>query len=145
MKVKLTDLLEGVYLQKDWNRVFINTGTGELVAVLKKYLDSDEVPSPESVTDTIEREQIYSALRVRESIDYLPIPVITEDEGKSILVSFVAALIGKNPDPSLSNAGLMEIIAQEGKLNNWYSFHLAQIKNIIYKWAFENKIEVKNL
>lgn len=145
MTVKLTDLLEGVYLQKDWNKVFINTKTGQIVTVLKKYFDADSEIDPDSISDRIERAQALTAKRVKDSDNFVQIPDITGDEQKQILIGFITELTGSKPDPQLSIDELKKIISSEAKTDLWYTYHLSRIKEKVMNWAFDNKIEVKNL
>jgi|GEM_PF-4084042 len=143
MYVNLSSLLEGFFLQKNWNKSFLNQSSGEVITVALRSLEIAKKSNIEDLQDRLEKSEAIVARQILESEIFIPLPEITDSIYKNMLIEFVSGLKKNEALTVLSITELEKIIRESGKNTIWYSYHLSRIKKMITDWAFDNHIKIK--
>lgn len=143
MYVNLSSLLEGVFLQKNWNKSFLNQSSGEVITVALRSLELAKKNNIEDLQDRLEKSEAIVARQILESEIFIPLPEITDTVYKNMLIEFVSGLKKNEALTPLSITEIEKIIKESGKNIIWYSYHLSRVKRMIMDWAFDNHIKIK--
>jgi len=148
LKVKESDLMEGIEFQSDDMQVYLNTKTGEVVYVTEEdsmAVDNDIEEYPEW-----QRESIEVAEEVMYEDYFEPLSSKDEINEYQMMEVFSLSMADKNIRESLLRAisgrgafrRFKDEIFKYGVREEWFTYKEERLKNIIVKWCEHLDLEL---
>ena len=150
IRVKLSDVIEGLEFQSDESSSYINKNTGELVLVGDEEMSAAEDDEPLDDFPDWQQDTIKAAKEiVAETGDYILLPSKFDIHEYSIMERFCLSV----NDSEMSNT-LYSLIKGRGAFGrfkdaihqydiaeDWYNYRNNAIKEIAIEWCKENNID----
>jgi hypothetical protein len=153
IKVYLEDLIEGIEMQGELIKAFLNKETGKVVSVTEEdfyYVEmEDEMEGEMNSEADWQQEQIEIARKIRETDDYIQLPDEDEIDEYQIMKNFCLSLsdnkIRDEMLQSIQGSGAFERfkgnIRRFGITEEWYAYRDTAIKEITIEWCEVNDVE----
>lgn len=150
IRIKLSEIIEGMESQSDENSSYLDKGTGEFVVISDYDLRTAE--DNESLEDYPEWEQEQIAIArdiINETGRYLELPTKFDINEYEIMEKFCHSLEDTNLRELLYNKikgggafrRFKDAIYQNGIEDDWFAFRNEAFKEIAIEWCRENDIE----
>lgn len=143
MEVSLTSLLEGIFMQRDWNKAYINSKTAEIIILTDKHLELAKTTELDQIPDNFDKSGYVLAKTVMNSDFFIRLPVIDDKEESVLMHKFLEEFLPDEEYSDLDKPKFDFLIKSKGLTNKWYSFHVIAIKNIAAEWANIHNIRLK--
>jgi uncharacterized protein UPF0158 len=146
LRVKLSDIVEGLEFQSDERSSFLNLTTGEVVSITDEELRAAE--NDASLEDFPEWQ--HDAIRIAKDIvateHYLPLPDRFEIHEYSIMERFCLSVDDEDMRDDLCDAirgrgafrRFKDRIQAYGMAEAWYRYHDAALREIAMAWCEEH-------
>jgi len=153
VRVKLSDIIEGMESQSDESSSFLNKKTGEVILMTDYAMRAAEDNEPLEDVPDWERELVVIAREIiAETGDYIQLPTKYDIDEYSIMESFCMSLdrqeIGDILYDSISGSGAFrrfkDAVYKYGVEDKWFSYRDNAIKGIAIEWCRENNIEFED-
>ncbi|OHB80282.1 MAG: hypothetical protein A2Z25_07015 [Planctomycetes bacterium RBG_16_55_9] len=150
IRVKLTDIVDGIECQSDENSSFLNKQTGEVILISDYEMRAAEESDPIEDFPDWEQDQVRIAREIlAETGDYIPLPTKFEIDEYRTMERFCLSL----DDPKMSD--LMYSLIQGGGAfrrfkdaireyniaDEWHRYRDNALKEVAIEWCRENDIE----
>ena len=150
IRVKLTDVIDGLESQSDESSSFLNRQTGEVVLISDEEMQAAEEDDP--IEDFPEWQQGLVRIAreiVAETGDYIPLPTKFDINEYNIMERFCLSL--DDPETSDVMYGLIkgsgafrrfkDAIYEYGISDDWHNYRNNALREIAIEWCQENGIE----
>ena len=150
VRVKLSDIIEGLESQSDESASFLNKKTGEVVLMTDYAMRAAEENEPFKDVPDWEKELVSIAREIlAETGQYLQLPTRYDIDEYSIMESFCTSLdrqeIGDILYDLISGSGAFrrfkDAVYKYGVEDEWYAYRDNTIKEIAIEWCRQNNIE----
>jgi len=150
VRVKLSEIIDGIESQSDEYNSYLNKRTGEVVLVSDYEMRAAEEEEPIEDFPEWEQDQVRLAREIiAETGDYIPLPTKFDVDEYRMMESFCLSLA----DPKVRDA-LCDLIRGAGAFRRfkdavfhygvekqWRVYHDNALKEIAIDWCRENNIE----
>jgi hypothetical protein len=153
IRIKLTDVIDGMESQSDESSSLLNKETGEVVLIADEEMRAAEDDDPIEDFPDWQQDQVRVAKEIiAETGDYIPLPTKFDINEYSIMERFCVSL----DDPEMSDVlyGLIKGSGAFGRFKNaiheydiaddWYKYRNDALKEIAIEWCQENDIEFED-
>lgn len=153
VRVKLSDIIEGLEFQSDESSSFLNKSTGEVVLMTDYAMRAAEENEPLEDVPDWERELVATAREIlAETGQYLQLPTKYDLDEYSIMESFCTSLdrkeIGDILYDLISGSGAFrrfkDAVYKYGVEDEWYKYRDNAIKEFAIEWCRQNNIEFED-
>jgi hypothetical protein len=143
LRVKLSDLIEGLEFQADESFSYLNTATGEVVSVTTEEFRAAEHDEPLEDFPDWQHDAIRTAKDIVETDHYLPLPDRFEIHEYSIMERFCLSVEDEDIRDDLCNAirgrgafrYFKDRIHAYGIAEEWYRYRDAALREIAIGWC----------
>src|SRR5215475_5455806 len=143
LRVKLSDLIEGMDFQSDERSSFLNLTTGEVVAITDEELRAAENDEPLEDFPDWQHDAIRIAKDTMETNHYLPLPDRFEIHEYSIMERFCLSVDDEDMRDDLCDAirgrgafrRFKDRIQLYGLAEEWYRYRDAALREIAMAWC----------
>ena len=104
LRVKLSDIIDGLEFQSDESFSYLNTATGEVVSVTTEELRAAEEDEPLEDFPAWQHEAIRIAREILETEHYLPLPTTFDIHEYSIMERFCLSVDDEDMRDDLCDA-----------------------------------------
>jgi len=152
MRVKLSEIIEGIEFDSDERSSYLNKITGEVVMITDEEIHAAEEGDsldnyPEWQRDDIEKAEDILADETSEN--YIPLPSKFDVHEYNIMERFCFTVSAKNISEALYRAikgkgafsRFKDAVHRYEIVDDWYKFRDDYIKQIARDWCKENGIE----
>jgi hypothetical protein len=148
LRVKLSDLIEGMDFQSDEQSSFLNLTTGEVVSITDEELRAAENDEPLEDFPEWQHDAIRIAGEIRETDHYLPLPDRFEIHEYRIMERFCLSVDDDDLRDDLSGAirgrgafrRFKDRVQAYGIAEEWYRYRDAALREIAMAWCEEHGI-----
>lgn len=150
VRVKLSDIIEGMEFQSDESSSYLNTRTGEVVLISDYDMRAAENNEPIEDFPDWEKDQILVAREIMaETGDYINLPSKYDIDEYRIMEDFCWSLEdirkgeflhGLIGGPGTSRR-FKDALYKYGIEEDWYKYRSDALKEIAVEWCRENDIE----
>jgi hypothetical protein len=148
LRVKLSDLIEGMDFQSDECSSFLNLTTGEVVSVTDEELRAAENDAPLEDFPEWQHDAIRIAGEIRETDHYLPLPDRFEINEYQIMERFCLSTDDEDMRVDLCDAirgrgafrRFKDRMQLYGMAEEWYQYRDAALREIAVAWCEEHGI-----
>jgi hypothetical protein len=148
LRVKLSDIIEGLEFQSDECFSYLNTATGEVVSVTTEELRAAEEEAPLEDFPAWQHDVIRIAGEIIETDHYLPLPDRFEIHEYSIMERFCLSVDDEDMRDDLCNAirgrgafrYFKDRIHAHRIAEEWYRYRDAALREIAVAWCEEHGI-----
>ena len=148
LRVKLSDIVEGLEFQADEQSSFLDLITGEVVSVTDEELRAAENDEPLDDFPEWQHDAIRIAKDIVETDHYLPLPDRFEIHEYSIMERFCLSMEDEDIRDDLCNAirgrgafrYFKDRIHAYGIAEEWYRYRDAALREIAIAWCEEHGI-----
>jgi hypothetical protein len=150
VRVKLSEIIDGLEFQSDESASFLNKKTGEVVLMTDYAMQAAEDDEPLEDVPDWERDLVAVAREIiADTGDYIQLPTKYDIDEYSIMENFCMSLekqeIGDILYDLISGSGAFrrfkDAIYKYGVENEWYKYRDNAIKEIAIDWCRQNNIE----
>lgn len=150
VRVKLSDIIEGLEFQSDESSSFLNKSTGEVILMTDYAMRAAEENEPLEDVPDWERELVATAREIlAETGQYIQLPTKYDLDEYSIMESFCTSLdkkeIGDILYDLISGSGAFrrfkDAVYKYGVEDEWYKYRDNAIKEFAIEWCRQNNIE----
>src|SRR5215475_9712384 len=143
LRVKLSDLIEGMDFQSDEYFSYLNTTTGEVVSVTTEELRAAEEDAPLEDFPAWQHDAIRIAEEIVETDHYLPLPDRFEINEYQIMERFCLAVDDEDMRDELCDAirgrgafrRFKDRMQLYGMAEEWYRYRDAALREIAMEWC----------
>jgi hypothetical protein len=143
LRVKLSDIIEGMDLQSDARSVFLNLTTGDVVSVTDEELRAAEHDEPLEDFPEWQHDAIRMAGEIVATDHYLPLPDRFEMNEYCIMERFCLSIEDDDMQEDLCGAirgrgafrRFKERVHAYGIAEEWYQYRDAALKEIDIAWC----------
>lgn len=148
--IKITTIVDGLEIQFDDSRSFLNINSGEIVSVNTEELRAAEDDDPFNHLSDWEQENRKMAIDIVENFEgYIEIPTKHEVNEYETMEDFSLSVSDRNIQIKLLGAikgkgafrRFKDEIINLGIEGNWYSFREERFKEIARDWCKDNNID----
>lgn len=150
MRVKISDIIDGIESQSDECSSYLNTKTGEVVLISDYEMRAAEEDDPIEDFPDWEQDQVRMAREIiAEAGDYIGLPTKFDVDEYHIMERFCLSL----SDPKMSDT-LCDLISGSGAFRRfkdavfhygiekqWHAYRDSALKEVAIEWCRENNIE----
>ena len=148
LRVKLSDLIEGMDFQSDEQSSFLNLTTGEVVSITDEELRAAENDEPLEDFPDRQHDAICIAKDIMETDSYLPLPDRCEINEYRMMERFCLSVDDEDIRDDLCNAirgrgafrYFKDRIHAYGIAEEWYRYRDAALREIAVAWCEEHGI-----
>ena len=148
LRVKLSDLIEGLEFQSDERPSFLNLTTGEVVAITDEELRAAEENAPLEGFPEWQHDAIRIARDIVETDHYLPLPDRFEINEYSIMERFCLSVDYDDLRDDLCDAirgrgafrRFKDRVQVYGMAEDWYRYRDEALREIAIAWCEEHDI-----
>jgi hypothetical protein len=148
LRVKLSDIVEGLEFQSDERSSFLNLTTGEVVSITDEELRAAEADTPLEAFPTWQHDAIRLARDVVETDHYLPLPTKFDIHAYSIMERFCLSVNDDDLRDDLCGAirgrgafrRFKDRVQAYGITEEWYRYRDAALREIAITWCEEHGI-----
>jgi len=148
LRVKLSDLIEGMDFQSDERFSYLNTITGEVVSITDEELRAAENDEPLEDFPDWQHDVIRMAKDIVETDHYLPLPDRFEIHEYSIMERFCLSVDDEDMRDDLCDAirgrgafrRFKDRMQLYGMAEEWYRYRDAALREIAVAWCEERGI-----
>ena len=148
LRVKLSDLIEGMDFQSDEQSSFLNLTTGEVVSITNEELRAAENDEPLEDFPEWQHDALRIAKDIVETEHYLALPDRFEMHEYSIMERFCLSVDDEDIRDGLCNAirgrgafrYFKDRIHAYGIAEDWYRYRDAALREIAMAWCEEHGI-----
>ena len=148
LRVKLSDIVEGLEFQADERFSYLNTAMGEVVSVTTEELRAAEEDTPLEDFPDWQHEAIHMAKDIVETDHYLPLPDRFEIHEYSIMERFCLSVDDDDLRDDLCDAirgrgafrRFKDRMQLYGMAEEWYRYRDAALREIAIAWCEEHGI-----
>src|SRR5215467_14293212 len=148
LRVKLSDIVEGLEFQSDECFSYLNTATGEVVSVTTEELRAAEEDEPLEDFPEWQHDAIRIAREILETDHYLPLPTTFDIHEYSIMERFCLSVDDEDIRDDLCNAirgrgafrYFKDRVQLYGLAEEWYRYRDAALREIAIVWCEEHDI-----
>jgi Uncharacterised protein family (UPF0158) len=148
LRVKLSDIVEGMDFQSDERSSFLNLTTGEVVGITDEELRAAENDAPLEDFPEWQHDAIRIAGEILETDHYLPLPDRFEINEYSIMERFCLSVAAASLRDDLCDAirgrgafrRFKDRIQLYGLADDWYHYRDAALREIAIAWCEEHGI-----
>ena len=153
VRVKLSDIIEGLESQSDESASFLNKKTGEVVLMTDYAMRAAEENEPFEDVPDWEKELVSIAREIlADTGDYIQLPTKYDIDEYSIMENFCMSLdrqeIGDILYDVISGSGAFrrfkDAVYKYRVEDEWNSFRENAIKEIAIEWCRQNNIEFED-
>jgi hypothetical protein len=153
IRVKLSEIVEGLESQSDESSSYLNIKTGEVVLMTDYAMRAAEDDEPLEDMPDWERELVEIAGEIiNETGEHIPLPTKFDIDEYSIMENFCMSLdkkeIGDILCDLISGSGAFrrfkDAIYKYGVEKEWYTYRDNAMKELAIEWCRENNIEFEN-
>jgi len=153
VRVKLSDIIEGLEFQSDESSSFLDKRTGEVVLMTDYAMRAAEENEPYEDVPDWEKELVSIAREIlADTGDYIQLPTKYDIDEYSIMENFCMSLekkeIGDILYDLISGSGAFrrfkDATYKYGVEDEWYKYRDNAIKEIAIEWCRQNKIEFED-
>lgn len=150
IRIKLTEIIDGMESQSDEASSFLNRKTGEVVLITDYEMRAAEDEEPIEDFPDWEQDQVRIAREIMaETGDYIELPTKFDIDEYHIMESFSLSLA----DPKMRDTfcdlihgssafrRFKDALYRHGIEKDWYSYRDEAFKEIAIDWCRENNIE----
>jgi hypothetical protein len=150
VRVKLSEIIEGLEFQSDESSSFLNTKTGEVVLMTDYAMQAAEENEPLEDVPDWERDLVAIAREIlADTGEYIQLPTKYDIDEYSIMENFCTSLdkqeIGDILYDLISGSGAFrrfkDAVYKYGVEDEWYKYRDNAMKEIAIEWCRENNIE----
>jgi len=150
VRVKLSDIIEGLESQSDENSSFLDKRTGEVVLMTDYAMRAAEENEPFEDVPDWERELVSIAKEIlADTGDYIQLPTKYDIDEYSIMENFCMSLerkeIGDILYDLISGSGAFrrfkDAAYKYGVEDEWYKYRDNAMKELAIEWCRQNDIE----
>ncbi|WP_047152805.1 UPF0158 family protein [Aneurinibacillus tyrosinisolvens] len=150
IQVKLQDIIEGIEVQADSIRTFLNTNTGDVISVSEDNLRAAEDEEPMDHLPNWQQEDLKIAYDVVENFeDYKELPTKFEINEYEMMEDFCLTIRNEKNQALMLNLikgkgtfrRFKDIIVQLGIDVQWYSYRDQCYKQIAMEWCQDNNVD----
>jgi hypothetical protein len=150
IQVKLQDIIEGIEVQADSIRTFLNTNTGDVISVSEDNLRAAEDEEPMDHLPNWQQEDLKIAYDVVENFeDYKELPTKFEINEYEMMEDFCLTIRNEKNQALMLNSikgkgafrRFKDIIVQLGIDVQWYSYRDQCYKQIAIEWCQDNNVD----
>jgi hypothetical protein len=150
VRVKLSEIIDGLEFQSDESASFLNIKTGEVVLMTDYAMRAAEDDEPLEDVPDWERELVAIAREIiAETGQYIQLPTKYDIDEYSIMENFCMSLekqeIGDILYDLISGSGAFrrfkDAVYKYGVEDEWYKYRDNAIKEIAIDWCRQNNIE----
>lgn len=149
--IKLEKIIEGIELQTDELRAFLNLESAEIIAISDEDFDIAEADNPIEELPVWQQESVKIALEVLEEDYFIPLPSKFDIDEYSIMEEFCLQIkngeIRGIMEGTIKGSGAFRRfkskIREFDLEEKWYQFQNNAIKKIAIEWCEENGISYK--
>jgi hypothetical protein len=144
LRVKLSDLIEGMDFQSDERSAFLNLNTGEVVSITDEELRAAEQDAPplEDFPDW-QHDALRMARDIVETDSYLPLPPTFDIHEYSIMERFCLSVDDEDMRDDLCDAirgrgafrRFKDRLQLYGMAEEWYQYRDAALREIAMAWC----------
>lgn len=146
--VKLSDIVEGMEMQTDEMRSFLNKENSAVFSITDEELRAAENEEPLEKFPQWQRESIETAIEILETDNYIKLPSKFDIHEYSIMEKFCLSLEDEDLSDLLYNSikgsgafrRFKDNIHRRGIAEEWYKFRDEALKKIAIEWCEENDI-----
>jgi len=143
LRVKLSDIVEGLELQSDESFSYLNTATGEVVSVTTEELRATEEDEPLDDFPDWQHDAIRMARDIVETDHYLPLPDRFEINEYRIMERFCLSVDDEDMRDDLCDAirgrgafrRFKDRMQLYGLAEDWYRYRDATLREIAIAWC----------
>jgi len=143
LRVKLSDIVEGLEFQSDEQSSFLNLTTGEVVSITDEELRAAEEDEPLEDFPAWQHDAIRIAKDIVETDHYLPLPDRFEMHEYSLMERFCLSVDEEDIRDDLRNAirgrgafrYFKDRIHAYGIAEEWYRYRDAALREIAMAWC----------
>ena len=143
LRVKLSDIVEGLDFQSDESFSYLNTMTGEVVSVTTEELRAAEEDAPREDFPDWQHDAIRFAREILETEHYLPLPTTFDIHEYSIMERFCLSVDDEDMRDDLCNAicgrgafrRFKDRMQLYGMAEEWYQYRDAALREIAMAWC----------
>jgi hypothetical protein len=153
VRVKLSDIIDGMESQSDESSSFLNKKTGEVILMTDYAMRAAEDNEPLEDVPDWERELVSTAREIlAETGEYIQLPTKYDIDEYSIMEKFCTSLnrreIGDILYDLISGSGAFrrfkDAVYKYGVEDEWYKYRNNAIKEIAIEWCRQNNIEFED-
>jgi len=153
VRVKLSDIIEGLEFQSDESSSFLNKKTGEVVLMTDYAMRAAEENEPFEDVPDWERDLVAIAREIlAETGEYIQLPTKYDIDEYSIMENFCTSLdkqeIGDILYDLISGSGAFrrfkDAVYKYGVEDEWHKYHDNAINEIAIEWCRQNNIEFED-
>jgi hypothetical protein len=153
IRVKLSDIIEGLEFQSDESSSYLNKKTGEVILMTDYALRAAEDNEPLEDVPDWERELVTVAREIiAETGEYIQLPTKFDIDEYSIMESFCMSLdkreIGDILYDLISGSGAFrrfkDAVYKYGVEDEWHKYRDNAIKEIAIEWCRQHGIEFED-
>lgn len=146
--VKLSDIIEGMEMQTDEMRSFLNKENGTVYSITYEELRAAEDEEPLEKFPQWQRESIELAVEILETDNYIALPSKFDIHEYNIMEEFCLSLEDEELSDLLYNSikgsgafrRFKDNIHRHGIAEEWYKFREEAFKKIAIEWCADNDI-----
>jgi len=148
IRVHITDLIEGMELQTDDTRSYVNRETGEVVTVSHEELFAVETDAPIEQFPEWQHDMIHIARDVLETNKYIMLPSKFEIHEYHIMEQFCLSIADRKLRNKMYNAikgrgafgRFKDNIYHYGIEEDWHTYRDEALKQMAIDWCHENRM-----
>jgi hypothetical protein len=149
VQVKLQDIIEGMEIQVEGTRTFLNINTGEVISVSEDDLRAAEDEKPLDHLPDWQQEDLKIAYDVVENFeDYEELPTKFEINEYEMMEDFCLTIRNESNQEVLLNSikgkgafrRLKDNVIRLGMEEQWYSYREERYKQIAIEWCQDNNL-----
>ena len=150
VRVKLSDIIEGMEFQSDESSSYLNKKTGEVVLISDYEMRAAESSDPIEDVPDWEKDQVLAAREIlAETGDYISLPSKYDINEYGIMEDFCWSLEDTRKGEFLhgliggpgTNRRFKDALFKYGIEEDWYGYRSDALKEIAVEWCRENNIE----
>ena len=149
IRVKLSDLIEGVEFQSDERSSYVNLTTGEVVSITDEELRAAENDEPLEDFPAWQYDMIRIAKDILETDHYLPLPTKFDIHEYRIMERFCYSVDDEDMRDGLCRAirgrgafrYFKDKIHEYGMAEAWYRYRDAALREIVIAWCEAHGIQ----
>jgi hypothetical protein len=153
VRVKLSDIIDGMESQSDESSSFLNKKTGEVILMTDYAMRAAEDNEPLEDVPDWERELVSTGREILAGTgEYIQLPTKYDINEYGIMENFCTSLdrreIGDILYDLISGSGAFrrfkDAVYKYGVEDEWYKYRNNAIKEIAIEWCRENNIELED-
>lgn len=149
--IKLEKIIEGIELQTEELRAFLNLESGEIIVISDRDFDIAEADNPIEELPVWQQESVKIALEVLEEDYFIPLPSKFDIDEYSTMEEFCLQIknveIRGKMEGTIKGSGAFRRfkskIREFDLEEKWYQFQNNAIKKIVIEWCEENGVSYK--